>query len=273
MRGDEVPSHTNLVEGVANGIEDEDRGNERCKDFIGEAAQVMHDTVQIDKGGQSQEETQPQSRPGIEGEKGDVHVPRHLVDYGLDGKDGTSSTINHHGHAANNSVENTIPCRGGEHLDGAHVVVRAFGVHSAKGDGRSDGGEEDEDGNADGLEGKVGHLLAPVRADGGAEVLDDASAPRQLLASVVVAVVVAVVVGRAILLVGHHGILDVGLVGVVVEETTRVRTGRRLGIVERKADEVVFVGRSYSRHECRGCAMCDTKDTAEDLVVVSLRRR
>lgn len=78
-------------------------------------------------------------------------------------------------------------------------------------------------------------------ADGGAEILNDSAAPRQLLASMAVPIICRR--RRVGLLVGH-GILDIG-VGVL---KTAGIGARRLGVVEGKADEVVFVGGSYGGH-------------------------
>lgn len=121
--GDEVPRHADLVEGIADGIQDEDGGNQRGKDFVGETAEVVHDAVQIDKGRKGQEGAEPQTGPGVEGQEGNVHVVGHFVDDGLDCQDGTGASVNHHGHTADQSVENAIPGRRGEHLDGTHVIV------------------------------------------------------------------------------------------------------------------------------------------------------
>ena len=75
--------------------------------------------------------------------------------------------------SSKDGVEYTAPCGGGKHLDGSNVVVGRFGVHRSEGDGRCDGGKEDEEGNGDGLLVEVGEFLAPPYSDGPLEFFDD----------------------------------------------------------------------------------------------------
>ena len=82
-------------------------------------------------------------------------------------------------------VEHTAPGSGHKELDSSDVVVGGLGVDGAEGDGGSDDGNEQEEGNGDGLGVEVSHFLDPVGTDGGLDIVDDSASP-SLLHSIVV---------------------------------------------------------------------------------------
>mmetsp|Transcript_32720 Transcript_32720/g.72154 ORF Transcript_32720/g.72154 Transcript_32720/m.72154 type:complete len:169 (+) Transcript_32720:1560-2066(+) len=145
---------------------------------------MFHHAVEIDEGGEKEKNHEPNTAPCVEGEEGKAQIVGHFKDNGLDGKDGTGSTVDHHRLTTEETICDALPGGCEEHFDGAHHAVGGILVDGAEGNRGRDGGEEEEDRHANGLEAEVGHLLAPPGADGLLEVLDDASAAAKLLGGV-----------------------------------------------------------------------------------------
>jgi len=72
-------------------------------------------------------------------------------------------------------VEDAAPGSGEKELDSSDVVVGGLGVDGTEGDGRRDDGDEQEEGDGNGLGIEVGHFLAPPGTDCTLEVGDDST--------------------------------------------------------------------------------------------------
>ena len=91
----------------------------------------------------------------------------------------------YHWLSSEDSVETTAPCGGGEHLNSSDVVVGGLGIDTSKGNSRSDGGKEDEDGDSNCCLVKVGEFLAPPSSNGSLPFSDDRSSTVSVLLIVV----------------------------------------------------------------------------------------
>ena len=162
---------------TAQRADDEDGGDEQRKDLVGEARRVLDDAVETPHRGQDHVHRNPKTDPGIEGEERDAHALGHFEENLRKGQNGTRSTIDHHGLTTNESVDDATPRGGNDHFHGPDPVFRRLAVHRAKGDCRSDAGEEEEERNRNRFLVEVLHLLTPPGSYRRPKVAHDTSTP------------------------------------------------------------------------------------------------
>jgi len=143
-------------------VDDKDGGNEQGKDLVREPRRVGNDPIQGAERGQAHVEADPESNPGVEGQKGDAHALGHFEENLCKGQHRSRSTVDHHGLPADESVDDATPRGRHDHFHRSNPVFRGFAVHRTKGDGGSDAGKEKEEGDGDRFLIKVRHFLVPV---------------------------------------------------------------------------------------------------------------
>jgi hypothetical protein len=83
----------------------------------------------------------------------------------------------YNGHAAEESIKDSHPCRAHDRFDRTDVTLGDLPVHGSKRESGGNHRNEKKESYGDRLLIEVGHLAAPVGSNGGLDVVDDATAP------------------------------------------------------------------------------------------------
>mmetsp|Transcript_7800 Transcript_7800/g.16168 ORF Transcript_7800/g.16168 Transcript_7800/m.16168 type:complete len:265 (-) Transcript_7800:1242-2036(-) len=202
--GIEVVHQPHLARWIANRVEDENANDQKGKDLVRKARGVLNESIQIQHGRQDHVKGHPQTHPSVKGQKGHVPLDGQFVNERLKGEDRAGTAVDHHGHARHEGIKDAAKARSQQEFDRAHVIVGAFRVHGAKGDGGSNHGNEQKERHGNGFKVEILDFVPPVRADGRSKVLDNALAP-SLRRFVVVVRVNAAVVTAAVRRIVVHG--------------------------------------------------------------------
>jgi hypothetical protein len=136
----EVLKHTNASERISDCVEKEDGNDEEGKHFISKTSGILENSVEIDKGSNDQIHSDPDTNPRVECEEGNAQGIGKLKANRLKGKNGTSTSVDAHGHTTDEGVNSSIPTSRQHEFNCTHVVSRTAAVDGTEGNGRRNGG-------------------------------------------------------------------------------------------------------------------------------------
>ena len=141
----EVLKHTTARERISNSVEKKDGNDEEGKHFIGETSGILENPVEVDKGSHNQIHSDPNANPSVKGQERNSQGSGKLKANRLKGKNGSSTSIDTHGHTADEGIDCSVPTRRQHEFDHANVITRTTAVDCTKGNGRSNGGNVHEE--------------------------------------------------------------------------------------------------------------------------------
>ena len=143
--GVEVRDKTIARSQITDCVEDKDGNDKEGKHFIRESGGVLENSVEIEEGSHDEIYSNPDTNPSIEGQERNTKGFRQLKANRLEGKDGSSTSVDAHWHTTNEGIDNTIPASRQHQLNGSHVVLGTPSIHGSEGNGRGNRCNVDEE--------------------------------------------------------------------------------------------------------------------------------
>lgn len=121
---------------------DEDDGDERGEDLVGEARESMNEPARAGQPERNHEQRSPQSDPGVGGEEGKFVLLAGAVEEPGEYQERAGAPADGEGLPGEYGVDHTTSAGRHDHLDGAHGAASEPGHQGAKCHGRGRAGEK-----------------------------------------------------------------------------------------------------------------------------------